>query len=301
MIFQDYLIAGHRIRIEGEALVKIVGAIRGFSVFSTTTDDEPLCRFIEMPCDVDLTAMLQDTTQMPGVAKVLYEFENEGVHSCFGTNAGGDYLFGMVLENRRALLLEVAQDGREARFGGDFSERLLRFACWVAYGLATVGHKTVAIHTSTIEYGDRAVLFLGESGTGKSTHTRLWRENIEGAQLLNDDSPIIRIVDGQAVVYGSPWSGKTPCYRNDHFQLAACVRLSQAPHNRIKRLGVLAAYAAIHPSCPPEFAYDERLYDFVSEFISDILTTVPVYHLECLPDADAARLSCNTIFGSCER
>lgn len=301
MIFQDYLIAGHRIRIEGEALVDAIGAIPGFGVFRTESEGEPLGRFVEAPATAEMEAMSQDATRMPNVAKVLYTFEKDGVSSCFATRCGGGYLFGMVHESGRALLVDIEPEGDVARFSGDFNERLLRFACWVAYGLATVGHKTVAIHTSTIEYGDRAVLFLGESGTGKSTHTRLWRENIEGAQLLNDDSPIIRIIDGQAVAYGSPWSGKTPCYRNDHFQLAGCVRLTQAPHNKITRLNVLAAYAAIHPSCPPEFAYDERLYDFVSEFISDILTTVPVYHLECLPDADAARLSCNTIFGSCER
>ena len=55
---------------------------------------------------------------------------------------------------------------------------------------------TLAIHSSCIVYRDKAVLFLGESGTGKSTHTRLWRENIPEAVLLNDDSPMIRVEDG---------------------------------------------------------------------------------------------------------
>ena len=44
--------------------------------------------------------------------------------------------------------------------------------------------------------------FLGESGTGKSTHTRLWRENIAGSKLLNDDSPIVRYEEGGVWVYG---------------------------------------------------------------------------------------------------
>lgn len=55
------------------------------------------------------------------------------------------------------------------------------------------GTRAVAVHSSVISLDGRAVLFLGESGTGKSTHTRLWREHIPGARLLNDDSPIIRI------------------------------------------------------------------------------------------------------------
>ena len=301
MIQQDYLIAGHRIRVEGERLAEAVAAIRGFSVFQRPTEGEALCRFVEKPFTADASALAADANRLPGIDKVLYTTDIDGVKSCFGTRIGGGYVFGMVAEWGAVLLLEMEPDGRTARFSGDMSERLLRFACWMAYGMAAVPYKTVAIHTSTIRYGERAVMFLGESGTGKSTHTRLWRENIEGAQLLNDDSPILRIIDGRAYVYGSPWSGKTPCYKDECCQLAACVRLSQAPYNRITKLNVPAGYAALHPSCPPGFAYDEKLYDYVSEFLSDVLCSVPVYHLECLPDAAAARLSCQTVFGKCEK
>ena len=301
MIQHDYLIAGHRIRVEGDALATAVEAIRGFEVFGHEPDGEPVCRFVEAPFTADADAAMEDATRLPGIGKVLYTSYIDGVRSCLGTRTDGGYIFGMVADCGRMMLLEMAPDCRTARFSGDFSERLLRFGCWMAYGLATLPHKTVAIHTSTIQYRDRAVMFLGESGTGKSTHTRLWRENIEGARLLNDDSPIVRIIDGRAVVFGSPWSGKTHCYRDEHFPLAGCVRLSQAPHNKIRRLGVMAGYAALHPSCPPQFAYDDRLYDYISEVLSDILATVPVYHLECLPDADAARLSCDTLFGQCEK
>ena len=139
-------------------------------------------------------------------------------------------------------------------------------------------------------------MFLGESGTGKSTHTRLWREHIDGSFLLNDDSPMVRVEEGKVWVYGSAWSGKTPCYRNERSELKACVRLSQAPHNRIRKLSLLQAYASLHPSCAPEFAYDDALYDEVSRTLGQILSEVPVYHLECLPDGDAARLSCQTVF-----
>jgi hypothetical protein len=142
-----------------------------------------------------------------------------------------------------------------------------------------------------------AVLFLGESGTGKSTHTRLWREHIGGAFLLNDDSPFLRVEDGKVWAYGSPWSGKTPCYKQERYELKGCVRLSQAPYNRIRKLPVLQAYGAIHPSCPPEFAYDGVLYDHVSSFINRLLSAVPFYHLACLPDGAAAQLSCQTLFG----
>ena len=119
-------------------------------------------------------------------------------------------------------------------------------------------------------------------------------EHISGAQLLNDDSPIVRVVEGVPTVFGSPWSGKTPCYRNESYPIAAFVRLAQAPHNRIARLPVVRAIGALLPSCPPAFAYDAQLQDNICDTLSQLIARVPVYQLECLPDADAARLSFET-------
>ena len=75
--------------------------------------------------------------------------------------------------------------------------------------------------------------FLGKSGTGKSTHSQLWLRYLEGYELLNDDHPIIRLVNDEVIIYGSPWSGKTPCYKNKQARLKAVVRLEQASENKI--------------------------------------------------------------------
>ncbi len=193
---------------------------------------------------------------------------------------------------------------------------LFRFGLWSMFNIAAVARQAVAIHSSVICREGQAVLFLGESGTGKSTHTRLWREHIPGATLLNDDSPIVRIMEEAAdtacpatapagessarprvLAFGAPWSGKTPCYRNLSCPIRAVVRLSQAPHNRIRRLRAIEAIGALLPSCPPSFAHDETLEDAVCALISAAVEQVPVYHLECLPDAAAAELACRTIFG----
>lgn len=285
MMGQDYLIAGHRIRVEGDRLVKAMDALDGFALFKVETEGEAVCRFVEAEA------------RMPEFEQVHYCSEIDGIVSRFGRNAEG-YVFDMTPSDAGPLQLWMNPDVHTAAFKGNYAPRLLRFACWIAYGVATVPLQTVAIHTSTIQYCGKAVFFLGESGTGKSTHTRLWRENIEGAVLLNDDSPILRIVDGKPWVYGSPWSGKTPCYKKESYPLAACVRLSQAPYNEIKKLSVVQGYGALHPSCPPCFAYDDGLYDHISSVLGSLLSNVPVYHLSCLPDADAARLSCETIFGA---
>ena len=282
---KDYQIAGHRIRIEGsESWVNAVTALDGFRPFEVEPEGEPLACFTF------------SDEEMPAFVETQYESCVDEIRNAFGRYAGG-YLFTTTPADGGMLGFWKADDSQVFHFQGELTLRLLRFSLWIAYGLATLPLSTIAIHTSVIQYGGKTVLFLGESGTGKSTHTRLWRENILGATLLNDDSPMLRVIDGKVWMFGSPWSGKTPCYKNESYPLAACVRLSQAPHNRIRRLSIPQAYAAIHPSCPPDFAYDDKLYDCISETLSQVLGQVPVFHLECLPNAEAAHLSFQTVFG----
>lgn len=174
------------------------------------------------------------------------------------------------------------------------AERLIEFslsnAMMLLYTFRTSAYDTLLVHASVIEYEGRGYMFLGRSGTGKSTHTRLWLENIEGASLLNDDNPIVRVIDGEAIIYGSPWSGKTPCYKNRSMPLQAVVRLSQAPFNRITRLSPLKAYAALMPSCSC-MRWDHDAVEALHKTVEKVIMKVPVRHLECLPDADAAHTS----------
>ena len=180
------------------------------------------------------------------------------------------------------------------QWNGDLDE--LRYMLWLAYAHTALKFGAVPIHSSVVVCNGFAVLCLGESGTGKSTHTSLWLKNFPNTYLLNDDSPILRVEKNGIWVYGSPWSGKTPCYRTERVPVAALIRLEQRPENSIRRLHILEAFAALHPSCPPTLAHDERCTDKVVEFIGGVITRVPVYRLGCLPDDDAAQLSFKTIF-----
>ena len=176
---------------------------------------------------------------------------------------------------------------------GHILDHLLIFALSVA----AVGKGILLIHASTIRYRGKAVMFLGESGTGKSTHSRMWLENIEGSTLLNDDAPAVRISADSTTAYGTPWSGKTPCYRAEHYPLAALVRIRRAPYNQITRLNTLQAFGAVLPSCLPTLQQDDRMLDILCDALSHMLSAVPVYTLDCLPNADAARVSFEAIFG----
>lgn len=167
----------------------------------------------------------------------------------------------------------------------------------LAFSLAAAPEKTLLIHASTVVYHGKAVMFLGESGTGKSTHSRMWLESVAGAFLLNDDAPAVRVLaDGSVRAYGTPWSGKTPCYRNEDFPLAAMTRIKRAPCNLISRQNPVRSFGAVLPSCLPTLQQDERMLDCVCATLSSILSSVPVYILECLPNTDAARVACGNIF-----
>lgn len=278
---RKYIVADHCFEVRSEILCKSVSVIQGFKPFEAASGTPEFS--FEMG------------EELPAQFNVQYSFTYEDILGEFGATEDG-FFMKQTPANEEPLYLWTSAQNDVVLMGGNLSIRLLRFALWIGYGLMTASKGTIAIHSSSIVSDEKAVIFLGESGTGKSTHTRLWRENIPGAFLLNDDSPIIRVIDGTAWVYGSPWSGKTPCYVQERYPLAACVRLSQAPYNKMHKLHVIKGYAALHPSCPPEFAYDERIYSHISATLGKMLESVPVYHLECLPDAAAAQLSNSTIY-----
>ena len=323
-IIMEYIIAGIRIAVPQE-----------FTAGSFGTALAPFAAADEGPADLSVETR-GEIRQADGYRELdEFDFADADADCRFGRDSEG-YLLTMTPRDgcaaarfRKAFGAPLVTTDVTLRH----NPALFRFGLWSMFNIAAVARQAVAIHSSVISLNGGAVLFLGESGTGKSTHTRLWREHIPGAELLNDDSPIVRIVQTadadpicgavqnpanapaaaaetpdasaattgapkpQAMVFGAPWSGKTPCYRNVCQPIRAIVRLSQAPHNRIRRLRAIEAIGALLPSCPPSFAHDETLEDAVCATVSAVVAQVPVYHLECLPDAAAAELACRTIFG----
>lgn len=174
----------------------------------------------------------------------------------------------------------------------DISEKdFLNQFLMTAYGVASAKHKTLKIHASVIEKNGKALLFLGESGTGKSTHSRLWLEHVPGCSLLNDDEPVVRVLeDGSVRVYGTPWSGKTPCYRNISAEVVAFVHLYQSPANKLSKLNSFEALSSLYTSTSV-LRCDGENKALLFDTIADILQKTPVYRLDCLPDKEAVSLT----------
>ena len=159
----------------------------------------------------------------------------------------------------------------------------------IAFAQSVLSRDGISIHASAVAADGKAWLFLGKSGTGKSTHARLWLRNIPGARLLNDDNPTVRLVDGKAIAFGTPWSGKTPCYRNESYPVGGIVRLVRGDADIFTKKDEVGALVALLPSCSVVHS-DAELQSRLCDTLAGIAGTVPVGELKCLPDNEAAIL-----------
>ena len=289
-MMHDYVIADLRIRSEVDLVAIGLRGFRPFEVESSASDAECTLRINRAISRESLDAEEALATSY------LAEADAEG---CFIRCSKG-YIYSVARNEEILFHIDTATGVVETNItlNSNIDIAILRFGLWVMFGVVLSANNAIAIHSSAVVADGRCALFLGESGTGKSTHTRLWVENIDSARLLNDDSPIIRIIDGEVRVYGSPWSGKTPCYKNESHPIAGLCRLEQAPYNKIHCLPTILAIGAILPSCPPVFAHDVTLQDMICDTVGRLLRTTRTYRLECLPNEDAARLSHKTIFAN---
>ncbi len=97
----------------------------------------------------------------------------------------------------------------QSEVGSRFIKATVDTSLMLLYAMRSAAGDTLLFHSSTIVKDGKAYLFLGKSGTGKSTHSGLWLKHIEGTRLLNDDNPVVYVTpEGTPMVSGSPWSGR---------------------------------------------------------------------------------------------
>lgn len=163
----------------------------------------------------------------------------------------------------------------------------------VIYTLCTASHETLLVHSSVVENNCKGYMFLGVSGQGKSTHSDMWVNHIPGSTLINDDNPVIRIAaDGTPTVYGSPWSGKRPIYKNVHYPIGGFASIEQEKENRIHKESIPVAFGILLSSCST-MKFDKDIHIKICGTVSKVLERVPVHTLYCRPDKEAAEVSSN--------
>jgi len=205
-------------------------------------------------------------------------------------NGGYQFLVRNVFEKECALLITTS-DFRQCRckITGDISLRrfALNNSLMLAYAFSSASHHTLLVHASVVRHNGVAYAFTAKSGTGKSTQVANWMRNIPGCDIVNDDNPIFRIVDGKPILYGSPWSGKTPCYRNISMPLGALMLIKRDDKNYVAEQQPIQAFTTLLTACS-SMKWDETLFQYVCTTVSGIVEKIKVAELHCLPDAESA-------------
>jgi hypothetical protein len=170
----------------------------------------------------------------------------------------------------------------------------LNNAIMLIFAFAGCKRDVLLIHASLVRQNGWGYAFTAKSGTGKSTQVSMWLRYIQGCDLMNDDNPIIRIIDGIPYIYGGPWSGKTPCYRNVRARLGAVVAINRDTTNHVEPLTTIGAFAMLLSACST-MKWDNDIVDNICNIIKKIIETTPNYNLFCRPDKEAAIICQKTI------
>lgn len=168
----------------------------------------------------------------------------------------------------------------------------------IAFVYSSAFHQTATIHASSVAINHQGCAFIGPSGIGKSTHSRLWLEHVPGTRLLNDDQPVLRLQpDGTIRIYGSPWSGKTECFRNEGVELKSLFFMQQSQENEITRLTPIETFQRLMKATSI-IGRDTVTFKGISHTLASVGGGVPAYLFKNQPTREAVGISFYT-FTNC--
>jgi len=159
-----------------------------------------------------------------------------------------------------------------------------------------ISRNILLFHGSVVAVDGTAYLFTAKSGTGKSTHTRLWREMFgDRAVMVNDDKPFLQLTDHGVIAHGSPWNGKHRLGSNISVPLKAICILERSPENWIKPITAAQALPMLfQQSQRPQNPANMPKY---MELIDKLANGVEFYRMGCNMDPEAALISYEAMSG----
>lgn len=292
--FHDYTIAEHPIRIEfledGRNDTRLLPSFAPFEI-EGRHEEETL--FFQLTVDDTMRPEPKERRER------IRKFDTGNGETVVDLVDDGGYQYIIKdINGAECCLLRSDKEFRRCRcaLNGNYNMRSfgLNNALMLIFAFAGSRHDTLLIHASLVRQNGYGYAFIAKSGTGKSTHVSLWLRHLPGCDLMNDDNPIVRIIDGEAYIFGGPWSGKTPCYRNVKARLGAITRIDRALANSIERLAPIEAFASFLPSCS-SMKWDEDIFNRICNTVTKIIETTAIYTLHCLPNEEAAILCNKTI------
>lgn len=283
-----FRIAGHTLKMIVPVSIDLQRSLPTFAGFYEEPGEETLCR---MTVEITESAAAMEVGELKMLSNISIvwqdNFQFEEAEKCYVTTVRSE------LNDHRWLMYStkdfahsVIRVVREELY----STSVLSWLLMVIYGQAILPYESLMLHASVVEKDGRGFAFLGKSGTGKSTHSRLWIKYLQDTALLNDDNPVIRILpDGQIMIYGSPWSGKTDCYKNKGIRLRSMVRLNQSGSNIMHWKSGAEGLITVLPSCS-SIRWNRILFDHMTTTLEKIVQLVPIGVLDCLPERAAAEI-----------
>lgn len=217
----------------------------------------------------------------------------EGDAVCYIQVTEDDLVF-----EQQMLDIEAREEGMKLRrFTGPFLERT---AIQRKIAEKLLEYNTLLLHGSTVAVDGAAYLFTAACGTGKSTHTRLWREVFgDRAVMINDDKPFLRLTAEGVLACGSPWSGKHGLDSNVTVPLRGICILERGGENRIRRITPGEALPMLQKqSIPP---LDPRRMGKFQSQVEELAEKVPLWHMACNKDPEAARIAHETMSDKSQR
>ena len=182
-------------------------------------------------------------------------------------------------------LREALEEGMRPR---TFTEPFLeRAAIQRKFAEFLLDRDALLFHGSTVAVDGFAYLFTANCGTGKSTHTRLWRQVFPNAQMVNDDKPFLTLTSAGVIAHGSPWSGKHGLSSNISVPLKGICILNRGPENKITPTAPADAMEMLLSQgyCPPEAQEKFR------ELTEQLANTVALWSMECNKNPEAAKVA----------
>lgn len=190
----------------------------------------------------------------------------------------------LLREREKAAKTDIAE-GKPVRNVSDAQLELTAIQRKIAREL--FAYDTILFHGSVVAVDGVAYLFTAKSGTGKSTHTRLWRAMLgERAVMVNDDKPFLRVTDDGVVACGSPWNGKHRLGVDIQVPLKAICILERGQENKIVRIEPQEGlHMLLQQSNRPN---DAKMMGTYLGMIDTIAKCVPLFRMRCNMDPEAA-------------
>ena len=139
-----------------------------------------------------------------------------------------------------------------------------------------------------MEYKNKGIIISAPSGTGKTTHARMWRDK-ENALIINGDRALCRKIDNKWIGFGMPWCGTSGEYINRNVPISAIVVLEQSKENSVEKLETLDAFNNMIPNIIAP-TWEKTLLNKAMDYLEDMISDIPVYKLKCTPDLEAVEV-----------